>query len=64
MIERELLDVTASEIVFGMLRECDRSFDEICYHNVIRVLKEEYNIEINIVVIGEEERKLLSEIFR
>jgi len=63
VIERELLDEVSSGIVYEMLRECDKSFNEICYHDVIRVLKEKYNIEVNITVITEEERKLLSELF-
>jgi len=63
VIEKMLLDETASETIYKMLRECDRSgFNEFCYHDVIRVL-EKYNIEVNVIVIGEEERKLLSEIF-
>ena len=62
VIERGLLNETDSKIVFRMLRECDRTYSELCYHDVIRILKEK-NIEVNVIVIGEEERKLLSEIF-
>jgi len=63
VIEAGLLNEVDAEIVFKMLRECDKSFNEFCYHNVIRILKEKYNIEVNITVITEEERKLLSELF-
>ena len=62
IIESNLLNEADSEIIFQMLRKCDRTHNEFCYHEVIRVL-EEKGIEVNIVVIGEEERKLLSEIF-
>ena len=62
IIEAELLDESDAETVFRLLRECDRTYSEFCYHDVIRVLKEK-NIEVNVTVITEEERKLLSEIF-
>jgi len=62
IIEAELLDESGAETVFRMLRECDKSFNEICYHEVINYLKAK-GIEINVTVITEEERRLLSELF-
>ena len=63
IIEAELLDESGAETVFRMLRECDRSgFNEFCYHNVIATLREK-GIEVNITVITEEEKAILSELF-
>ena len=63
VIEVELLREEDAEIIYKMLRECDKTYSETCYYGVINELRKR-NIEIDITVIAEEERKILSEIFQ